>query len=92
MKVGDLVVEEIRDLREDVVGFFTTFYIEPFSWQWNLNDLDFDALDQWKVQWLERPFREEEILEALRNCKKDKALWLDGFNMAFLQNNWETME
>ncbi|XP_059624654.1 uncharacterized protein LOC132267514 [Cornus florida] len=57
-----------------------------------LDGLEFDEISSEDKEWLERPFREEEVLEALRSCEGDKAPRPDGFTLAFFQHNWEVVK
>lgn len=41
---------------------------------------------------LERPFEDEEILDGLELCGKDKASGPDGFTAEFFLSNWECVK
>lgn len=47
--------------------------------------MDFGSLASIDVDWLERPFLEDEILSALKSTKGDKASSTDGFPISFFQ-------
>lgn len=49
----------------------------------------FDLIDQLSVDWLERTFGEDEVLNVLRGMDRDKALRLDGFSMALFKFCWD---
>lgn len=40
-------------------------------------------------EWLERAFKEDEILATINSCAPDKALGPNGYNMAFYQKTWD---
>lgn len=71
---------------------FMTLYTESYNGRPTLNGLEFSMLKQQDWAVLEREFLEEEILEGLMHCKRDKALDPDGFNMNFLQKFWSMLK
>lgn len=48
--------------------------------------------DEALARWMERPFEEAEIKEAVFYCKRDKAPRTDGFSMTVFQDCWEVMK
>jgi hypothetical protein len=54
--------------------------------------LAFLGLDPLDVGWLERPFQEEEVLQALLSMDEDKAPGPDGFPIAFYRSCWSIVK
>ena len=50
------------------------------------------TLRDFDKEYIKRPFTEEEVIKALRDCYGDKAPSPDGMAMAFLQFNWNTVK
>lgn len=44
------------------------------------------------TNWLERPFENKEIMDALKLCSRDKAPISDGFICAFFLDNWDLVK
>ena len=47
---------------------------------------------QWRSEWLQRNFKEEEVWDNIKSCATDKAPGPDGFNMNFFQTLWEVIK
>ena len=43
-------------------------------------------------EWLERPFNDEEIKEAVFDCDGDKSPGPDGYSMAVFQDQWDIVK
>lgn len=67
-------------------------YKEEFDWRPTLDHITFSVLDEASRLDIERRFYEDEILQGLRACKKDKTLGLSNFNMRFLQEFMHAMK
>lgn len=76
---------------EEIVGFYSSLYREPFSWRPFLEDLEFASISGVDVEWMERPFDEEEVMGATRSLNGDKAPGPDGFSLDFFQSCWEVV-
>ena len=68
-----------------MVDFYKRLYQEPETWRPTIDGLEFACLDKTKRSMLEREFEKEEIIEALKEAKHDKAPGPDGFTIAFFQ-------
>ena len=62
---------------------------DNLSWRAELDGLSFSTLNSNDARNLELPFREEEVFTALNDMEGDKALRLDDFTLAFLQDSWQ---
>lgn len=56
-----------------------------FGWRLKLDGIRFRSLDKRNGVSLKRELTEEEILEALMLCRKDKTLCHDSFDMFYLK-------
>jgi len=72
------------------VDFYKKLYQELEYWWPTIDGLDLANLDETERLFMEE--FEEEILEALKEAKGDKALGLDGSTMAFFQKCWSVLE
>ncbi|XP_058750847.1 uncharacterized protein LOC131623866 [Vicia villosa] len=61
--------------------------MEPLPEGLNLNSLNDDDCN-----WLERPFSEEEIKEAVWSCDGNKSAGPDGYSTEFFKQNWELLK
>jgi hypothetical protein len=71
-----------------IIQYDSNLFTETTLWPPKLDGLEFPLLDAREVDWLERPFREEEVHQALLNMDCNKASRLDGFTIAFFQSCW----
>lgn len=44
------------------------------------------------MEWLERPFKEDEVFDVVRGMARDKDPGPDGFSMAFFQVCWDIVQ
>ena len=54
--------------------------------------MDWVGIDTYLSVWLERPFTEEEIKEAVFDCDGSKAPGPDGYSMSVFQAQWELVK
>ncbi|XP_035544681.1 uncharacterized protein LOC118348042 [Juglans regia] len=87
---GDVSSDQ-GEIKEHVVGHFELLLEEPYPWRPTIDGLAFEVIDQYSMDWVERPFEEEEVKRVIRNMNKDKAPGPDGFTMAFFQVCWEVV-
>ena len=57
-----------------------------------MNIQDVNMINGEEQVWLQRTFEEEEILECIRMCTKEKAPGPDGFPMIFFETFWEVLK
>lgn len=73
--------------QKHILGAFETFYCEVFKKQHSLRVIDNlylkRILKDEASAWLERPFKEEEVLKTLKMRGRNKALGPHGFTSAF---------
>lgn len=61
---------------------YSTLLSKPVDWRPSINALDFKVLGALDAKWLEEPFLEEEVFNALSDSNGDKAPRPDGFSLA----------
>jgi hypothetical protein len=52
------------EIREHIMQFYNQFYSEQFSWVPKLDGLSFNSIGVEEASWLERAFKESEVLEC----------------------------
>ena len=85
VEVEGILYEDESAIQDQVVVFYKSLYQETESWRPTIDGLEFANLDETDRLTLEREFKKEEIIAALREAKGDKAPGPDGFTMAFFQ-------
>lgn len=85
-------MKDLVCISEKIVSFYSSLYKESFSWRPLLDDLAFDSISRKDVEWLERPFDEDEATGVVRSLNGDKAPGPNGFSLAFFQLCWEVVK
>ncbi|XP_062176082.1 uncharacterized protein LOC133881144 [Alnus glutinosa] len=83
---------EHEKIKDSITQYYKKLFSETAPWRPKLDGLDFPGLDPLDVVWLERPFQEEEVLQALLSMDEDKALSPDGFSIAFYRSCWSIIK
>uniref|UniRef100_A0A0V0HBD2 Putative ovule protein n=1 Tax=Solanum chacoense TaxID=4108 RepID=A0A0V0HBD2_SOLCH len=86
------IVKDPAMIKEAVQNFYINLYKEAEHWRPDLNIQDVNMITGEEQLWLQRPFEEEEILESIRMCAKEKAPGPDGFPMIFFETFWEVLK
>ncbi|WMV13599.1 hypothetical protein MTR67_006984 [Solanum verrucosum] len=86
------IVKDPAMIKEAVQNFYINLYKEAEHWRPDLNIQDVNMITGEEQLWLQRPFEEEEILESIRMCAKEKAPRPDGFPMIFFETFWEVLK
>lgn len=47
-------------IKDHIIGHFKKLLLEPFDWRPRLDGLEFKAIDQTSMMWLEKPFEKVE--------------------------------
>ncbi|CAL2260435.1 unnamed protein product [Prunus armeniaca] len=87
----DVVVSE-GEIELEIINFFKNLYNSNAEARWCLEGLNWNAISAEEVEWLERPFEEEEIKRAVFDCRTDKLPGLDGFFMLLFQSCWDIVK
>lgn len=60
-------------IKDIITHYFKKLFTKTTLWHPILDGLEFPCLDSVEANWLERPFQEEEVLQALLSIDGDKA-------------------
>ena len=85
-------MKDLAMIKEAVQNFYINLYKEAEHWRPDLNIQDVNMINGEEQVLLQRPFDEEEILESIRMCAKEKAPEPDGFPMIFFETFWEVLK
>lgn len=80
IRVKEELVEENARIKDHVVNFFRLLYTDPKVVKLRLDGLNFNQLDDFSTDWLESPFSEDEVKNAIWDSDVPEP---DGFTMAF---------
>ena len=80
------------DISEEILKFFRRLYTKPERNSWKIEGLDWCPISAQSVEWLDRPFLEEEVCYAVFQLNRDKASSPDGFTMALYQECWDVIK
>ncbi|XP_062118257.1 uncharacterized protein LOC133831865 [Humulus lupulus] len=80
------------DIEKAIVGFYSSLY-SAVSREWiGVDGISWSPIPSVMASFLERPFSEDEIRQAVFACDGSKAPGPDGFSMAVYQKNWDVMK
>jgi exonuclease III len=79
---------DLEDIKAQIIEFYTNLYSEDVGRRPLLDGLHFSSISSDEAGWLERPFEEEEIFQAVSKMNGDKAPGPDGFPMSFFHACW----
>ncbi|XP_058770694.1 uncharacterized protein LOC131644257 [Vicia villosa] len=82
------LVESVKDIKDFVAHHFSKKFEEEDRMVPTLDGICFDKISEEDRIWLERPFQEEEINEALKGCGVAKSPGPDGFSFMFIRRCW----
>ena len=87
---------EVLTNEEDIVGEIVRFYEKLYSYAdseiLGFEGVEWVGIDTLLSEWLERPFNEEEIKEAVFDCDGSKAPGPDGYSMMVFQAHWDIVK
>ncbi|XVF73335.1 hypothetical protein PTKIN_Ptkin12aG0193100 [Pterospermum kingtungense] len=92
LSVNDSVYNRPEDIKRLIFEHFSSFFSKDEAVQVLDLDCAFRKLRPESARDLEKPFSEEEVWEAVRNCDGNKAPGPDGFNFEFIKNHWEMLK
>uniref|UniRef100_A0A2N9EX59 Reverse transcriptase domain-containing protein n=1 Tax=Fagus sylvatica TaxID=28930 RepID=A0A2N9EX59_FAGSY len=78
----------LADIKAQIIEFYKNLYSEDVGRRPLLDGLHFSSISSDEAGWLERPFEEEEIFQAVSKINGDKAPGPDGFPMSFFHACW----
>ena len=80
------------DISEEILKFFRRLYTKPKRNSWKIEALDWSPIFAQSVEWLDRPFLEEEVRYAFFQLNRDKAPGPNGFTVALYQECWDVIK
>jgi hypothetical protein len=86
LEVDGMLLTEVEDIRGSIVWFNNALYKE------DAEVLHFPSIDEVERGWLEREFDREEVFNAAKGMRGDKALSPNGFTMTYFQQCWDNVE
>jgi hypothetical protein len=81
LSINGELSSDLADIKAQIIEFYKNLYTEDVGRRPLLESSE-------EAGWLERPFEEEEILQAMSNMNDDKAPCPDGFPMSFFHVCW----
>ena len=88
LSINGELSSDLADIKAQIIEFYKNLYTEDVGRRPLLEGLQFSSISSEEAGWLERPFEEEEILQAMSNMNDDKAPSPDGFPMSFFHACW----
>ncbi|RVW35211.1 putative vesicle-associated membrane protein 726 [Vitis vinifera] len=87
-----VVLDNIESILEEIKCHFGKLFSKPLRGSWRIEGLDWSPISVESAEWLNRPFSEEEIHNAVLHLSKEKAPSSNGFTIGFYQECWETIK
>lgn len=81
------VTEDQTKISGEIISFYQNLYIESESWRPVYNFANCPTISEQDKLYLQSNFEEQEVLQCLKWCAKDKAPGPDGLTMDFLGHN-----
>lgn len=83
--LDEKLVKGNNDMRQAARDYFSGLYMEDCGRRPRLDGMHFKRLSDASRQLLAADFTENEVLESLKMCNRDKTPGPDGFNIKFLR-------
>jgi hypothetical protein len=90
LSVNGSVTSNQPAIREYIVQFYESLFLEEYNWRPRLDGLAFNSLATEEASQLELPFEEREVLEVVKGMNRYKAP--GPFPMAFFQDYWNVIK
>ncbi|GMP26625.1 hypothetical protein CsSME_00002996 [Camellia sinensis var. sinensis] len=81
-----VVVDSEEQIVQGIFDFYSKLFSKDEIVRPRINGLEWRPIDQESATWLERPFEEIDIRDAIFEWERDKAPGPDGFSMAVFQD------
>lgn len=82
------IIDGVEEVKEEVFRHFSSKFVESNEVKPLLEGIRFNIIGEEDVRFLERPFLEEEIKEAVWSCGGSRIQGPDGFSFLFIKNCW----
>ncbi|GAU41975.1 hypothetical protein TSUD_306810 [Trifolium subterraneum] len=86
--VNDTVIEGVQGIREAVFMHFENHFRSVRVARPSIANLQFSSISEADAYSLERPFREQEVKQAIWECDSFKSPGPDGINFGFIKEFW----
>ncbi|KAM2004953.1 hypothetical protein FF1_000090 [Malus domestica] len=86
------ILEGAEEIEAETINFFKSLYSCNEETCWGIEGINWSSINAGEADWLERPFEELEVHNAVFDCGKDKSPGPDGFSMHLFQRCWEILK
>ncbi|XP_026460621.1 uncharacterized protein LOC113361664 [Papaver somniferum] len=76
-------------IKDELQQYYTNLFTATSSISPSFDNMSFKRIEAGKQTWLERPFDETEVWEAIKKCGVNKAPGPDGYNVEFYKACWD---
>ncbi|BFG29908.1 hypothetical protein CerSpe_161820 [Prunus speciosa] len=87
-----VIIENENEIESEAINFFKNLYSSNDEVGWGVEGLNWCPISSEKAAWIERPFEEVEVRNAVFDCGKDKSPGADGFTLFFFQYCWDIVK
>ncbi|XVF31069.1 hypothetical protein REPUB_Repub16aG0113600 [Reevesia pubescens] len=92
LNFNGVIIDKPDELKEVVASHFESQFNQMRALSLIDLDCNFKSLDEELNSFLEIPFSEEEVWNALISCDGSKAPGPDDFNLKFIQSHWDLLK
>lgn len=82
-------VEGVAAVKEELKGHFAKFFNDNRTNRPMPANINFKCLNDDNSAWLERPFSEDDIKDAVWDCDGNKSMGPDGYSLEFFKRCWD---
>ncbi|KAL8551421.1 hypothetical protein ACS0TY_000495 [Phlomoides rotata] len=93
IRIGDRWVDSVKDVKGEITSHFSLHFLDPLSERPKLKaDIFNQSISSSDKAWLESPFSEADIKQAIWDCESDASPGPDGFTFGFFKKLWTLMK
>ena len=81
-----------EDIVREIVGFYEKLYSHEDPVFRGFEGVEWEGITNFLSSWIERPFTEEEVKQAVFECDGSKAPGPDGYSMVVFQSQWNILK
>ncbi|XP_026451780.1 uncharacterized protein LOC113352130 [Papaver somniferum] len=75
-------------IKKEIQQYYTTLFTAKDPVSPTFDNINFKSIDSTQQEWLERPFEEDEVLDAIKKCGANKAPGPYGYILDFFKACW----